>query len=166
MTFATAVGWGLAAVMAGAAGRQAYRLNSPGRPVRAAHLLMCAGMAAMFAPVGWSIPRLAGVVVYLAAAVWCLVARGPHRLHAVTGSVAMAYMFVIPGMGHLGGMAGMAMGPGGAYGWISLALAAYFAGETVSAFRVLLTARRGPAADAACHMAVAIAMGYMLLTLG
>jgi hypothetical protein len=152
-----------AAAMAGVAGYQAYRLTSPGRAVRAAHLLMCAGMAAMFAPVGWSIPRLAGVVLYLVAAVWCLVVRGPHRLHAVTGSLAMAYMFVIPGMGRMGGMA---MGPGGAYGWISLALAAYFAGETVWAFRVLLTARRGPAADAACHMAVALAMGYMLLTLG
>jgi hypothetical protein len=154
------------AAMAGAAGYQAYRLTSPGRAVRAAHLLMCAGMAAMFAPVEWSVPRLAGVGGYLAAAVWCLAARGPHRLHAVTGSLAMAYTFVIPGMGHLGGMTGMAMGPGGAYGWISLALAAYFAGETVRAFRALLGARRGPAADAACHMAVAIAMGYMFLTLG
>src|SRR4051812_8587795 len=120
-----------AALMAGAAGYQAYRLTWPGRAVRAAHLLMCAGMAVMFAPAGWSIPRPAGVAVYLAAAGWCLVARGPHRWHAVTGSLGMAYMYAVPGMGGMGGMTGMAMGSGGAYGWISLALAGYFAGETV-----------------------------------
>ena len=85
-----AFGWMFTVVMAGVAGYQAYRLTSPGRAVRAAHLLMCAGMAAMFAPVGWSVPRVAGVVVYVAAAVWCLPARGSHRLHAVTGSLGMA----------------------------------------------------------------------------
>lgn len=163
-----AFGWMFAGVMAGVAGYQAYQLTAPGRAVRVAHLLMCAGMAVMFAPVGWPVPRMAGVAVYLAAAAWCSVTRGPHRLHAVTGSLAMAYMIAMPGMSGMAGMAGMgamAMGRGGAYGWISLALAGYFVAETVWAFRVLL-AGRPRAADAACHAAVGIAMGYMLLTLG
>ena len=165
MTFTTTVGWTFAAVMAGVAGYQAYRLTSPGRAVRAAHLLMCAGMAAMFAPVAWSVPRPAGVAVYAAAAVGCLAVRGSHRLHATTGSLGMAYMFAVPGM-PMGGMGGMAMGPGGAYGWVALVLACYFAGETVWTFRGLLTAGEGRAPDAACHVAVGVAMGYMLLTLG
>ena len=157
-----AFGWMFATVLAGVAGYQAYRLPSPGRVVRAAHLLMCAGMAVMFAPVGWSIPHVAGAVVYLATAVWCLAAGGPHRLHAVTGSLAMAYMVALPGMS-MGGMGGMAMGRGGTYGWISLALAGYFVGETVWAFCALLTAGDKRAADTACQVAVGIAMGYMLL---
>jgi hypothetical protein len=158
------VGWMFTTVMAGVAGYQAYRLTSPGRAVRAAHLLMCAGMAAMFAPAGWSLPRAAGCAVYAAAVIWCLAARGAGRPHAVTGSLAMAYMFAIPGMatGHMGGMV---MSPGGAYAWISLALAAYFAGETVWAFRPLLATGREPAVDAACHVATGIAMAFMLLTL-
>jgi hypothetical protein len=76
----------------------------------------------------------------------------------------MAYMFAIPGMAG-GGMGGMAMGSGGAYAWISVALAVYFIGETVWGLRALLAADRPPAVEAACHMAVGVAMAYVLLIL-
>jgi Domain of unknown function (DUF5134) len=159
-----AFGWMFTAMMAGVAGYQAYRLSAPGRAVRAAHLLMSVGMAAMFAPVGWSLSQAVGVAVYAAAAIWCLAARGAGRLHAVTGSLAMAYMFALPGVarGHMGGMV---MSPGGAYAWVSLALACYFTAETVWALRPLLATGRKPAVDAACHVATGIAMAFMLLTL-
>lgn len=160
------VGWMFAGLMSGVAGYQAYRLTTapPQRRVRIAHLVMCLGMAAMFAPIGWSIPRAAGVAVYVAAAGLCLPVRssGGHRLHAVTGSLAMAYMFALPGM-PMHGMSGMAMGP---YAWISVALAAYFIGETAWSLRALLAADRPLAVDAACHMTVGIAMASMLLTIG
>lgn len=163
------MGWMFAGLMTGVAGYQAYRLTTapPWRRIRMAHLVMCLGMAAMFAPISWSLPRAAGVAVYVAAAGACLPARGAggHRLHAVAGCLAMAYMFAIPGMA-MGGMAGTAMGPGGPYAWISAALAVYFIGETVWALGGLLVSDRPPAADAACHMTAGIAMAYMLLTLG
>ncbi|MCW2888324.1 MAG: hypothetical protein JWL58_5186 [Streptosporangiaceae bacterium] len=163
------LGWVFAGLMTGVAAYHTYRLAtaSPQRRVRTAHLLMCLGMAMMFAPVGWSCPRAAGVAVYVAVACWCLPSRGlgGHRRHAVTGSLAMAYMFAVPGM-PMAGMAGMAMGAGGAYAWISAALAAYFIGETAWGLRTLLLADRPPATDAACHMAVGVAMAYMLLTTG
>jgi hypothetical protein len=160
-----------AGLMGGVAGYQAYRLTgAPPRRVRIAHLVMCLGMVMMFAPVGWTVPRAAGVAGYLAAAGMCLPARGSggHRLHAVTGSLAMAYMFAIPGMpmSGMGGMGGMAMGPGGAYAWIGLALAGYFIVETVWGLRALLAADRPSAVEAACHTTVGLAMAYMLLTLG
>ncbi len=144
---------------------QAYRLvtSQDGRRVRGAHLLMCLGMAWMLAPVAWPVPRAAGVTVYVAAAIWCLPVRGSavHRMHAVTGSLAMAYMLAVPGMP----MDGMAMSPGGAYAWISLALAAYFLAETAWGGHALLAAGRTRAegTDGACHMAVGIAMASMLL---
>ena len=163
------VGWMFAGLMSGVAGYQAYRLTTapPQRRVRIAHVVMCLGMAAMFAPIGWSIPRVAAVAGYVAAAGVCLSARrsGGHRLHAVTGSLAMAYVFAIPGM-PMHGMGGMAMSPGGAYAWISVALAAYFIGETAWGLRALLAADRPLAVDAACHMTIGIAMASMLLTIG
>ena len=159
------MGWMFAGLMGGVAGYQAYRLTgAPPRRVRIAHLVMCLGMVMMFAPVGWTVPRAAGVAGYLAAAGMCLPARGSggHRLHAVTGSLAMAYVFAIPGMP----MGGMAMGPGGAYAWIGVALAGYFIVETVWGLRALLAADRPSAVEAACHTTVGLAMAYMLLTLG
>lgn len=165
-------GWAFAGLVTGAAGYQACRLAAaPSRHrARVAHLLMCLGMVAGLVPITWAVPRAVPLAVYITAAGWCLLDRGagPHRLHAVTGSLAMAYMAAIPGM-PIGGMAGMgtAMSPGAAYAWISAVLAAYFVVETAWCGRSLLGTGRAatPAArmDTACEMAIGTAMTYMLL---
>ena len=167
-----AFGWTFAGLVAGVAGYQACRLAAaPSRDrARVAHLVMCLGMVASFVPIGWPVPRVVPLAVYVTAAGWCLLDRGAgaHRLHAVTGSLAMAYMFAIPGM-PMGGMAGagMVVSAGGAYAWTSAALAAYFVAETAWCGRsVLATGCAGTLAarmDAACQMAVGTVMTYMLL---
>ena len=134
-----------------------------GRRVRAAHLLMALGMAVMFVPSALP-PRPVGVAVYLAAAVVCLLprVRGPHRFHAVTGCLAMAYMFTLPGMAR---MDGMVMGTGGTTAWVCLVLAAYFIAESAWIGRAMALTADGDHRDAVCHLAAGVAMSYMLITM-
>jgi hypothetical protein len=101
------------------------------------------------------------VIGYLAAVAVVLGGR-PRHPHAVTGCLAMAYVFAVPSM-H---MAGIAMGPPGTLAWLNLALATYFIAEAAWTGRSMLTGPGADRADTACHMAVGVAMSTMLLAIG
>lgn len=170
------VGWWFATLMVIVAGYETARLVTAGfTPGRVAVVVMTLAMALMFAPSG---PKPTGPWVagtFMVLALLCLPLRGRDSaggrwLHGVTGCIAMAYMVTLPAAS-MHGIKGMAMTTGGTT-WAVAALVGYFLAEaTWSGLRLARPAT--PAGrfldsaelETASHIAVAVSMSFMFLTM-
>ena len=163
------------------------------RSADVSHLVMCAGMAAMFLPSLDPLPPMAWIAVFGATAAWFAVRavrrkawteRRPEEFHHVFGSLAMVYMFAaMPGSGpmagmEMSGMAGMDMESGLAIPVLAWVFAVYFLAHTVRLGATLIetpgagAALAGPRQIAmsapvlgSCRVVMGVGMGYMLVAM-
>jgi len=162
------------------------------RSADVSHLVMCAGMAAMFLPSLDPLPPMAWITVFGATAAWFTgravrrkvwTARRPEELHHVLGSLAMVYMFAAMPSGHMAGMEmagmpGMEMGSGLAIPVLAWVFTAYFLAHTVRLGATLIetpgagAALAGPRQIAmsapvlgSCRVVMGVGMGYMLVAM-
>lgn len=111
----------------------------------ASHVVMCAGMAAMFVPSVDPLPSMVWVIAFGFVAFWfavrivrrkTLAARRPEEIHHVLGGLAMVYMFAaMPGGSGTGAMArhmpGMDLESGLAIPVLAWVFAVYFLVHTI-----------------------------------